>query len=1011
MTNVPELDPGGGGGGPPLTPTATPFRRIDYFTGQPTNDPTPAQAVYEAGIPLVSGAAGAADALRNLLLPQRHPALAVGEYVDKRLKGEEISPELKAEVGYATAIGLTGPKSVKGPLPKAGAAPGAAYETVEQSGKWFVRETETGKKLGLVFDDAAGAAKRAEALNSRSAPKAPPTTAAAPIDEAQRRLAALTPDDLLKVRNEADDVIRPIIDDEIARRATALFKAPGELNIAAALQQVPRPMATAVRRRLRAEPGLTSNQLLAPETGFEAVVDNALLTIRAAVTPENRMKVIGALLNQEKTANIRNPLVNAARRQAQIGALQETIPGAAPGGPGTVGEAVSGITPPTPPRPTAVGTPPGGGMNILSELYEFPRTARTIVDASQLFRQNLVSIASNALSTSPQRRLIAGRAFKDALQGLSPKKAQQVWAQAQADPLFETWKNSGGMEQGVGASSLNRSEFFQSKLVDKIKGYRKVAGSAESAYGLTINGQRFLTFKEGVEARVAAKRPMSDGEMRAFNRFLNAATGTADLKILESDSKILQGLFWAPRFVVSRLQAPIEPLRALKEGYPELAKREAQDLIKTFGAGFAVLQLANAAGFKVGLDPTSSDFGKIVVGNTSFDIWGGFQQPAVLIARLYEEFGQKATTKPFDENAIDILSRFAETKIHPTLGTVVNLVRGEDFVGEPFGPKGGETPAETIVSIGQNTVVPLNLETIWEAIRDSIDNGAGIGVAVAAAIASTLGVGVSTYDRQDLGVTQERNRLADALPKEPTFSDLSLVRQAQYQNLVKQAVDARLASLLQSPQYQNAPDAKKQEILDSNKRAVEREVKVDFALNVAMSGSPDELIPSINGALDAAGTNYRKGQALEEVRKMGKLTPEVVRSIDARRGGGGLTVDEYLRGTQEVSRWLAAPEFSLGSKAEWDAAALAASRLRALVADAKKRGLTNPMSDPDIASYYLYSLGGNKATTQPGWLATLYEKDGSKRDAVVSPERRAIQKSPLWDRFRSSAQQAERVIP
>ena len=830
--------------------------------------------------------------------------------------------------------------------------------------------------------------------------------------EASGILGEISNDELLRLQRSAPEQVRPFVDEELARRGRALFQQPGELNITAALQQIPRPMSTAVRRLLRSEPGLTTEQLLVPQTGFEAVVDNALRTVRADITPENRLKIMGALLNQEKTANIRNPLVNAAKRKTQIDALQQAIPTPPAGGPATVGEAVLAITPPRPPRrPPTTASPEGGGMNVLGELFNFSKTARTILDASQLFRQSLVTLASNALSTSPQRRLVAARGFKDSLRGLSKKNATEVWAQAQADPLFQIWKNTGGMEQGIGASAANRSEYFQSKLVDKIPVYRALVGAAESGFGLTINSQRFYTFKEGVEARARSGRPMSAKEMAAFNRFLNASTGTGTWKALESDSKILNGLFWAPKFVASRIQAPIEPFRALKEGYPELAKREAQDLIKTFGAGFAVLQLANAAGFKVGLDPTSSDFGKIVVGNTSFDIWGGFQQPAVLVARLYEELGQKATTKPFDENAIDILSRFAETKIHPTLGTAVNLVRGEDFVGQPFGPKGGEGLGETILSVGQNTVVPLNVETIWEAIKDSVDSGAGAGLAIAAGIASTLGVGVSTYDRPDLGVTQERNRLAEVLPKEPTFSDLSLVRQTQYQHLVKEAVDVRLTSLLQSPQYQSASDAKKQEILDSNKRAVEREVKVDFALNVAMSGSPDELVPAINGALDAAGTNYLKGQTLEEIRKMGKLTPEVIRSVDARRVEGGLTVDEYLRGSQEVKKWLAAPEFVVGSKAEWDAAALAASRLRTLVADAKKRGLTNPMADEDIANFYLYSLGGNRTTTQPGWLATLYEKDGSKRDGVVSQERKDIQKSPLWDRFRSSAQQAERVLP
>ena len=65
-------------------------------------------------------------------------------------------------------------------------------------------------------------------------------------------------------------------------------------------------------------------------------------------------------------------------------------------------------------------------------------------------------------------------------------------------------------------------------------------------------------------------------------------------------------------------------------------KEAARDLVAFLGIGASVLGLAKMAGAEIETEPTSSDFGKIKIGNTRYDIWAGFQQFARFGATLTE---------------------------------------------------------------------------------------------------------------------------------------------------------------------------------------------------------------------------------------------------------------------------------------------------------------------------------------------------------------------------------------
>jgi hypothetical protein len=159
---------------------------------------------------------------------------------------------------------------------------------------------------------------------------------------------------------------------------------------------------------------------------------------------------------------------------------------------------------------------------------------------------------------------------------------------------------------------------------------------------------------------------------------------------LEPVAVTLNQVFFSPRLLASRLQA-LNPAYYFKLE-PFARKQALRNMFATLGAGATVVGLAKLSGAEVGVDPRSADFGKIKVGNTRIDIWGGFAQYAKLAGqlvsgKLVSSTSGKVSTlgegfKPLTR--LDILQRFAESKQAPIFSFAMGLLRGQNQIGESF---------------------------------------------------------------------------------------------------------------------------------------------------------------------------------------------------------------------------------------------------------------------------------------------------------------------------------------
>ncbi len=198
---------------------------------------------------------------------------------------------------------------------------------------------------------------------------------------------------------------------------------------------------------------------------------------------------------------------------------------------------------------------------------------------------------------------------------------------------------------------------------------------------------------------------------------------------------------------------------------PKLRIEAAKDMLKFVSVGMATLGLMTAykkatgdGSIEIESDPRSSDFGKIKVGNTRWDIWGGFQPYARLISQVALGQSKSANTGKIYEldgkkfggrTAFDQLGTFGRGKLAPTWGEVADYFSRRTldqktldhtfdipFYSADNPPAGHITLTDELLK----NVTPLLFNDVIDAMKDK-----GISALFTVGIPSALGVGVQTY--------------------------------------------------------------------------------------------------------------------------------------------------------------------------------------------------------------------------------------------------------------------------
>lgn len=362
------------------------------------------------------------------------------------------------------------------------------------------------------------------------------------------------------------------------------------------------------------------------------------------------------------------------------------------------------------------------------QIVNIPRSIMASFDLSAPFRQGVFFIGRGKQFWSA-----FGKMFKPFV---SEKAFQALKADIVRRPTFSLMDESGLSLTEMGEALGAREEAFMSQWAEKIPGVGPVVRASGRAYVGFLNKLRADVFDDLVKKATAlGLDPRKNKDLlRAIAKYVNTGTGRGHLGGLERAAVGLNAFFFSPRLMASRLSL-LNPIYYISQ--PPFVRKEAlKDLFIFASVGMSILGMAKLAGLKVGADPRSSDFGKIKIGNTRIDLWGGFQPYIRMAAQLITGEYVSSTTgkiitlgegyRPLTR--ADILQRQIEGKFSPVMSFANTLLKGKTFAGQPV-----DVPKEVGLRFA-----PMVVQDMYDIMQEDPTLLPISGLAI-------FGVGMQTY--------------------------------------------------------------------------------------------------------------------------------------------------------------------------------------------------------------------------------------------------------------------------
>lgn len=359
------------------------------------------------------------------------------------------------------------------------------------------------------------------------------------------------------------------------------------------------------------------------------------------------------------------------------------------------------------------------------DALNLPRAVLATLDLSATFRQGLILGLTHPTAVP--------RAFWRQLKYFASEKLSlQMDDMLRSRSLYRNAVRDGVEFQAVrrGASAAIKEEPFLSNLAQNIPFVRK----SERAFTGYLNEMRMAAYESAYGAMVS--QGASATQFKLMGEFINLASGRGTIPFqLNRYAPLLNTMMFSPRYQVSTLMLPRQLGRMLLSGNPYMRKEAAKALATFVGGGIGLLSLLKSTGVaEVETDPRSTDYGKIKIGETRLDIWRGYVQYARFAAQMLTGESKSANGNMSEKVRFDTAFRFLQSKGSPALGLMVDLLKGENYLGEPI-----FLETTGFIKEARNRLLPLVVQDIMDAMEQGGANGIWVGAPAA------LGIGALTY--------------------------------------------------------------------------------------------------------------------------------------------------------------------------------------------------------------------------------------------------------------------------
>jgi len=385
--------------------------------------------------------------------------------------------------------------------------------------------------------------------------------------------------------------------------------------------------------------------------------------------------------------------------------------------------------------------PPHPLRALINEVVGVRRTLKTMWDVSGSFRQNAIVTGKPGIFWPN---------FRQQLKALGSEEAYRASeAEIRSRRTYGLMKRAGvPFTDAHGKPTAQEEAFFGSGVAaSKIPG----AEASNRAYATISNRNRADIFDDLVRrAQELGRDPYTEKKIaKDMASWAGTATGRATDGWLAKHAETANYALWSPRLIQSRLNL-LNPL--YYKSLDPVVRKEALKTMFSFAAqASTALALSAMAGAQVSSDPDSADFGKIRIGNTRYEIFGGltpYARAAIKSLRAMHAITQGEEADPTKP----ILELF-KGKLGPEITGVISQFRGKEF---PYGKKfESNTPEGGAGELVRNVLTGEGEDRLSYTIRDFMplalsDFGRAysewgpMGLPLAAP--TELGVGVQTYE-------------------------------------------------------------------------------------------------------------------------------------------------------------------------------------------------------------------------------------------------------------------------
>lgn len=319
--------------------------------------------------------------------------------------------------------------------------------------------------------------------------------------------------------------------------------------------------------------------------------------------------------------------------------------------------------------------------------------------------------------------------------------------------------NQFGVEVGI------KEEAFPESWLSKALGDKQLNlfRRSEEAFNTAIQIARADLFDSMWEQSNGDTKLLQDQKVGLA---INILTGRGKIPYLVPNSKaeqrIINNLLFAPKWLASRIQllTDIQYIGQVGKATPQGLRARASVfnllLIAFVAAGRKYLwgdEVEEDTDIGTALDPRSSDFGKVIIGRTRFDLTTGTASLITLAARLATQESMTAQGKIRPIKTHETLGNFLAGKSSPGLQLAQKIWHGIATGGEIVDYRGKKIEFETEKDYREfiaDLVLPISLTGGWlESIggitgeKDSAYWGEVLGL-----VADIIGVGANTYEKK-----------------------------------------------------------------------------------------------------------------------------------------------------------------------------------------------------------------------------------------------------------------------